>query len=121
MLDSSSIANALNISQPAEVYHLSAQSFVGVSFSQPFYTTNVTALVTVRMLDEIKKTPSKKSFKWSAMVEVERDSFDKDKDIIIVRLLNTTSFKGKKPKYEVFLFNCKLEIELSSIPLSTFK
>ena len=55
MLDSPSIAAALETSNPDEVYHLAAQSFVGVSFSQPLYTSNVTALGTVRILDEIKK------------------------------------------------------------------
>lgn len=70
MLDSSSIANALDISQPTEVYHLSAQSFVGVSFSQPFYTTNVTALGTVRMLDEIKKFDNKIKFYQASSSEM---------------------------------------------------
>ena len=55
ILDSASIASALKISNPNEVYHLSAQSFVGVSFDQPLYTSNVTALGTIRILDEIKK------------------------------------------------------------------
>ena len=73
------------------------------------------------MLDEIRKATSKKSYNWNAMIEIERDSFDRDNDIITVRLLNTTSFKGKKPKYEVFLFNCNLEIELNSIPIKFFK
>ncbi len=54
-LDSASIANALQKSQPKEVYHLSAQSFVGASFDQPIYTTNVTGTGTIRILDEIKK------------------------------------------------------------------
>ena len=53
MLDSASIATALKKSEPKEVYHLSAQSFVGASFDQPLYTTNVTAMGTVRILDEI--------------------------------------------------------------------
>jgi len=53
--DSNSIAQSLRISNPAEVYHLSAQSFVGVSFTQPIYTNNITALGTVRILEEIKK------------------------------------------------------------------
>ena len=53
--DSVSIGAALRKSNPREVYHLSAQSFVGASFDQPLYTSSVTAFGTVRMLDEIKK------------------------------------------------------------------
>jgi len=70
VLDSASIASALEKSQPKEVYHLSAQSFVGVSFSQPLYTTNVTALGTVRMLDEIKKFDNKIKFYQASSSEM---------------------------------------------------
>jgi len=70
MLDSASIAEALHKSQPKEVFHLAAQSFVGVSFSQPMYTTNVTALGTVRMLDEIKKFDNKIKFYQASSSEM---------------------------------------------------
>jgi len=70
VLDSASIAEALHKSQPKEVFHLAAQSFVGVSFSQPLYTTNVTALGTVRMLDEIKKFDNKIKFYQASSSEM---------------------------------------------------
>jgi len=70
MLDSASIAAALKSSQPNEVYHLSAQSFVGVSFNQPLYTTDVTGLGTVRMLDEIKKFNNKIKFYQASSSEM---------------------------------------------------
>jgi len=70
VLDSASIAEALHKSQPKEVFHLAAQSFVGVSFSQPIYTTNVTALGTVRMLDEIKKFDNKIKFYQASSSEM---------------------------------------------------
>lgn len=70
VLDSSSLAIALNKSQPKEVYHLSAQSFVGVSFDQPMYTTNVTALGTLRILDEIKKFDKKIKFYQASSSEM---------------------------------------------------
>ena len=65
--DSASIANALQVSQPDEIYHLAAQSFVGVSFSQPLYTTNVTGIGVTRMLDEIKKLNSIKHLQVNCM------------------------------------------------------
>ena len=58
MVDSKSISNALNISQPKEVYNLAAQSFVGVSFEQPIYTTYITGIGVVRILEEVKKFDS---------------------------------------------------------------
>ena len=70
MLHSASIAIALQKSQPKEVYHLAAQSFVGVSFDQPLYTTNVTGMGTVRMLDEVKKFGSKIRFYQASSSEM---------------------------------------------------
>jgi GDPmannose 4,6-dehydratase len=55
ILDSRSISEVLKKSNPNEVYHLAAQSFVGVSFDQPLYTSNITGLGVVRVLEEIKK------------------------------------------------------------------
>ena len=53
--DSRSISEAFKKSQPDEVYNLSAQSFVAASFDQPLYTSEITGLGVVRVLDEIKK------------------------------------------------------------------
>ena len=47
VLDSKSISEALISSTPNEVYDLAAQSFVGASFVQPLYTSEVTGLGTV--------------------------------------------------------------------------
>ena len=55
LLDSRSISEALIASSPNEVYHLAAQSFVSASFVQPLYTSEITGLGTVRLLDEILK------------------------------------------------------------------
>lgn len=70
MLDSASIAISLKKSQPKEVYHLAAQSFVGVSFDQPLYTTNVTGMGTLRMLDEVKKFDNKIKFYQASSSEM---------------------------------------------------
>ena len=68
--DSASIANALEISQPDEIYHLAAQSFVGVSFTQPLYTSNITGIGVTRMLDEIKKFNKKIKFYQASSSEL---------------------------------------------------
>lgn len=55
LLDSPSIFEAIITSQPNEIYHLAAQSFVGASFEQPIATGEVTGLGVVRLLEAVKK------------------------------------------------------------------
>ncbi|MHA7733133.1 GDP-mannose 4,6-dehydratase [Nitrosopumilus sp. S6] len=70
MLDSRSIHDALIHSNPDEVYHLAAQSFVAASFSQPIYTGNVTGFGVVRILEEIKKFNPKIKFYQASSSEL---------------------------------------------------
>ena len=53
--DSNSIYDALEKSDPSELYNFAAHSFVEVSFAQPTYTANVSGLGVSRILDEIRK------------------------------------------------------------------
>lgn len=46
--DQSSLSRAIQKSNPDEVYNLAAQSVVGTSFKQPFYTGNVNGLGVTR-------------------------------------------------------------------------
>ena len=55
LLDSGSITEILKISYPDEVYNTAAQSFVGTSFEQPLYTSDVTGSGVVRLLEEIRR------------------------------------------------------------------
>jgi GDPmannose 4,6-dehydratase len=52
--DSSRLVRVLYELQPDEVYHLGAQSHVRVSFDVPEYTTDVTGMGTVRLLEAIR-------------------------------------------------------------------
>ncbi|MDH3277299.1 MAG: GDP-mannose 4,6-dehydratase [Nitrosopumilus sp.] len=70
ILDSASLSTALKKSQPKEVYNLAAQSFVGVSFDQPLYTSEATGLGTMRILDEIKKFDNKIKFYQASSSEM---------------------------------------------------
>jgi GDPmannose 4,6-dehydratase len=54
--DSTNLVKLLYRLQPAEVYHLAAQSHVRVSFEIPEYTGDVTALGTTRILEAIRET-----------------------------------------------------------------
>ena len=55
MLDSISVFEALKKSDPQEVYHLAAQSYVATSFEQPIYTFDITGLGVIRILNEIRR------------------------------------------------------------------
>jgi GDPmannose 4,6-dehydratase len=52
--ESSRLARLVYEIQPAEVYHLGAQSHVRVSFDVPEYTTEITGMGTVRLLEAIR-------------------------------------------------------------------
>lgn len=90
MLDSASLGVALQKSQPKKVFNLAAQSFVGASFDQPMYTTNVTSLGTVRMLDEIKKFDKSIKFYQASSSEMYGSENSKIKN-------DKTAFKPSSP------------------------
>jgi len=54
MLDGSALRRTLDAVQPDEVYHLAAQSHVRVSFEQPEYTADVTALGALRLFEALR-------------------------------------------------------------------
>ena len=55
LVDTGSIVEAVKISEPEEIYHLAAQSFVGASFEQPIGTGEVTGLGVTRVLEAIRQ------------------------------------------------------------------
>jgi GDPmannose 4,6-dehydratase len=54
LVDQNSIVRALEAIEPDEVYNLAAQSHVKVSFDMPEYTTDVTAIGVLRVLDAVR-------------------------------------------------------------------
>ncbi len=55
ILDQTSMTRALSEIRPQEVYNLAAQSFVQTSWTQPVFTSDVTALGVTRILDAIRQ------------------------------------------------------------------
>jgi len=55
MTDQNSLVRCLKESDPDEVYNLAAQSFVGESWNTPEYTSEVTGLGVLRMLEAIRE------------------------------------------------------------------
>ena len=82
VLDSKSISETLNYSNPKEVYHLAAQSFVAASYVQPLYTSNVTGFGTVRILEEILKYNNKIRFYQASSSEMYGEGGNKIKNEI---------------------------------------
>jgi len=62
LLDQSSLSNLINLIEPDEVYNLAAQSHVAVSFKNPSYTSQVSTLGPLALLEVIKN--SKKKIKY---------------------------------------------------------
>jgi GDPmannose 4,6-dehydratase len=61
LADASSIVNVLNKVKPNEIYNLGAQSHVGHSFEIPEYTSEVTGLGTLRVLEAMRFLNLKKT------------------------------------------------------------
>ena len=54
LTDLSSLISVIQKVNPDELYNLAAQSHVRISFDQPIYTTNVTGLGTLNLLEAVK-------------------------------------------------------------------
>ena len=68
--DSSALNTILRKVVPDEIYNLGAQSHVRVSFDTPEYTTDVTALGTVRILEAIREVGIKPKFYQASSSEM---------------------------------------------------
>ena len=68
LTDSLSIFKLIDKILPDEIYNLAAQSHVHVSFEVPEYTSNVTALGTLRILDTLKTLKDKKRINFTKPV-----------------------------------------------------
>lgn len=67
--DQSSLYEALKQSDPDEVYHLAAMSFVGESWRQPSFTYEVNAVGTLKLLESIRQyNPSIRVYNASSSV-----------------------------------------------------
>jgi len=68
--DMCSIIEALRISEPDEVYHLAAQSFVEASFETPIATTEDTGLAVTKFLEAIRQNYDNIKFYFAATSEM---------------------------------------------------
>ena len=81
--DSASLMAAIEKCQPDEIYNLGALSHVGVSFSMPEYTVNITGLGALRILEAIRQLKAPIRFYQAGSSEmfgkVEKKSFQNEK------------------------------------------
>jgi GDPmannose 4,6-dehydratase len=78
LTDSNSIYNIINKIRPNEIYNLGAQSHVGVSFENPEYTSQVSGLGTLRILEALRFLNIKKvKFYQASTSELFGESFGK--------------------------------------------
>ncbi|MBF0216079.1 MAG: GDP-mannose 4,6-dehydratase [Candidatus Omnitrophica bacterium] len=70
MVDSSNLSRLIEKIEPHEIYNLAAQSHVGVSFSQPEYTSDTDALGVLRLLDVIREVRIKAKFYQASSSEM---------------------------------------------------
>lgn len=64
LADASCLDKIIDSVEPTEIYNLAAQSHVRVSFDEPIYTSDITALGTTRLLEAIKNLGVAKTVKF---------------------------------------------------------
>ena len=78
LTDSNSVYNIINNVRPDEIYNLGAQSHVGVSFENPEYTSEVSGIGTLRILEAIRFLKIKNiKFYQASTSELFGESFNK--------------------------------------------
>lgn len=76
LTDTGSIINAILQSDPDEVYHLAAQSFVEASFDQPSSTGDITGVSVTRILDALRLLKKDVRFYQASSSEMYGDGSD---------------------------------------------
>ena len=78
LTDLSSIISVIQKCVPDEIYNLAAQSHVRISFDQPIYTSNVTGLGVLNLLEAVRLTDKKIKVYQASSSEMFGNNIDKD-------------------------------------------
>ena len=78
LTDISSLISVIQKVKPDEIYNLAAQSHVRISFDQPIYTTNVTGLGTLNLLEAVKLIKPNTKIYQASSSEMFGNSIDPD-------------------------------------------
>jgi GDPmannose 4,6-dehydratase len=74
--DTESLTTILAEVQPEEIYNLAAQSHVGISFTMPTYTGEVSGLGTVRLLETVRQIAPQARFYQASSSELFGQAFE---------------------------------------------
>ena len=112
--DASSINRILRIVRPHEIYNLAAQSHVKVSFEIPEYTSEVTALGTLRILEAIRETKIPARFYQASSSELygrapapqnEKTPFEPVSPYAVAKLFAYWTTKNYRDSYGLYACN----------------
>jgi GDPmannose 4,6-dehydratase len=78
LTDISSLISVIQKIMPDEIYNLAAQSHVRISFDQPIYTSNVTGLGTLNLLEAVKLVKPDTKIYQASSSEMFGNSIDAD-------------------------------------------
>ena len=78
LTDLSSIITVIQKCKPDEIYNLAAQSHVRISFDQPIYTSQVTGLGTLNVLEAVRFTTKKTKIYQASSSEMFGNNVDDD-------------------------------------------
>ena len=78
LTDMSSLINVIQKVMPDEIYNLAAQSHGRISFDQPIYTSNVTGLGTLNLLESVKLIKPDTKIYQASSSEMFGNSIDSD-------------------------------------------
>jgi GDPmannose 4,6-dehydratase len=78
LTDLPSLISVIQKVNPDEIYNLAAQSHVRISFDQPLYTTNVTGVGTLNLLEAVKLIKPNTKIYQASSSEMFGNSIDKD-------------------------------------------
>lgn len=78
LTDLSSLMRVINDVKPDEIYNLAAQSHVRISFDQPIYTSQVTGLGTLNLLEAVKLIKPDAKIYQASSSEMFGNSIDSD-------------------------------------------
>ena len=78
LTDLSSLISVIQKTQPDEIYNLAAQSHVRISFDQPIYTSQVTGIGTLNLLEAVKLIKPDAKIYQASSSEMFGNSIDSD-------------------------------------------
>lgn len=113
LADSGSVDGLMAEINPDEIYNLGAQSHVRISFDIPEYTSNVTGLGTLRMLEAMRKHSPKAKFYQASSSEMyggalespqtEKTQFNAQSPYGIAKVFAHETAKRYRDAYELFI------------------